>query len=435
MSRDVVRARSVRRGRVAGWFGPPARTASTAAATASTVTTTKGPRARVDTLNDMVSPPDPGSGGEALEPAAPPLPEPPEAPARKARRPWRTVGIVATSVLVVLIVQVLVAAGFDTPWVALEPGAATSTDDLLAVDGAQTYDDPGEILYLTVRTNRLTVLEWITKARDPYIDILREQDYYQEREPEEVREENLAMMSTSKSHAVLVALDHLGYDVFDPAGAQVTGVEQGSAAEGSLAVNDIIVDIDATTVTTADELITVLRSRMPGDAVSLTVEDISGGNSRTVEVTLRERPDGTEGGFLGISVTTWAVESPDIPLDVEIDSGEVGGDSAGLAFTLSIIDALTPGSLMGDHTVAVTGTINLDGTVGHVGGVAQKAVAARRAGAQYMLVPRALEAQALKNAGDMQVIPVSTLEEALHALAGLGGNAEDLALPGEATTN
>jgi Lon-like protease len=334
------------------------------------------------------------------------------------------------AIVALLGAQVVAMAGIDTPWIAFEPGSATSTDGLLAVDGAQTFDDAGQIMYLTVRQNRLSMLEWVVKARDPYIAIERESDLYPDVDREEVRQQNLDLMVRSKSDAELVALQHLGYDVFDTVGAQVTAVEPGSAADGTLSPNQVITAVDGAPVRNADELIAALRGLDPGTTVTLSLQTTDGTDAGTAPVTLGARPDGTPGGFLGITTATWFVESPDIPVTIEIESGEVGGNSAGLAFTLSIIDQLTPGDLVGGMKVAVTGTMQLNGTVGDVGGVSQKAVAARRSGADVMLVPRNLEAEAKKTAGDMQVIPVSTLDEALDALANLGGNANELALPG-----
>jgi PDZ domain-containing protein len=116
---------------------------------------------------------------------------------------------------------------------------------------------------------------------------------------------------------------------------------------------------------------------------------------------------------LGYPVRVWA----------DIDSGEVGGPSAGLAFTLALLDRLTPGELTGGHTVAVTGTIASDGSVGPVGALGQKVAAARRAGAEVMIVPRSVwGAGVLRNRGPMQVVPVDDLAEALAVLAGLGGD-------------
>ncbi len=103
-------------------------------------------------------------------------------------------------------------------------------------------------------------------------------------------------------------------------------------------------------------------------------------------------------------------------------------DAPGYEPVFVYTNAERPGDLLGDNKVAVTGTMELDGSVGEVGGIAQKAVAARRAGAKYFLVPRSLENEAKRNAGSMKVIPVSNLAEALDALASIGGNARELTL-------
>jgi len=118
--------------------------------------------------------------------------------------------------------------------------------------------------------------------------------------------------------------------------------------------------------------------------------------------------------------------SYDFPVDVEIDTGDVGGPSAGLAFTLGILDDLTPGELTGGEAVAVTGTISPDGTVGPVGGTGQKAAAVRNAGIDTFLVPTADYEDAEARAGDVHVVPVDNVDEALAALADLGGNGLDL---------
>ena len=117
----------------------------------------------------------------------------------------------------------------------------------------------------------------------------------------------------------------------------------------------------------------------------------------------------------------------DFPVDVTIDSGKVGGPSAGLAFTLAVLDVLTPGELTGGHRVAVTGTMALDGTVGPVGGAAQKAITVRDAGYEVFLVPSdELDEVEATVGDDLQVIAVDTLAEALEALGSLGGNVGSL---------
>ena len=110
------------------------------------------------------------------------------------------------------------------------------------------------------------------------------------------------------------------------------------------------------------------------------------------------------------------------PVNVKINTQLVGGPSAGLAFTLAIIDDMTPGSLTGDRQVAVTGTIAPDGTVGAVGGVEQKAITARTNGVQLMLVPEKEVKAARRGAGDVRVVGVKNIEEALAALQTAGGS-------------
>jgi PDZ domain-containing protein len=107
---------------------------------------------------------------------------------------------------------------------------------------------------------------------------------------------------------------------------------------------------------------------------------------------------------------------------VTIDVGNIGGPSAGLAMTLATLDILSSGDLTGGHRVAATGTIGLDGTVGDVGGVAQKAVAVRKAGATVFFVPADELKDAQSQAGSMKVYPVRTLQEALDDLKTLGGH-------------
>jgi len=121
-----------------------------------------------------------------------------------------------------------------------------------------------------------------------------------------------------------------------------------------------------------------------------------------------------------------------LPFEINIESGRVVGPSAGLAYALELLDLLTPGELTGGSSVAATGELLTDGTVGAIGGVAQKAVTVRRAGIKVFIVPKANEAEARAHAGkNLQVLGVATFGEALKALASLdGSNALALGKPG-----
>ena len=108
---------------------------------------------------------------------------------------------------------------------------------------------------------------------------------------------------------------------------------------------------------------------------------------------------------------------------MNIDLRQVGGPSGGLAFTLAVLDVLTPGELTGGVPIGVTGTIDLDGNVGPVGGVAQKTATVRRAGAKLFLVPSDEYTEARAHAGKgLRVARADTLDQALAVLATLPGS-------------
>jgi PDZ domain-containing protein len=122
-----------------------------------------------------------------------------------------------------------------------------------------------------------------------------------------------------------------------------------------------------------------------------------------------------------LGISTELFTSYQFPIDVQINTERVGGPSAGLAFTLAVIDDLTPGALTGGRRVAVTGAIAPDGSVGEVGGVEQKAITARTNGIQLMIVPKAEVKDARRGAGNVPVVGVSTIDDALSALQKAGG--------------
>lgn len=381
----------------------------------------------MDTRDDMVPPPpeplwsSPGSGPTNPSILVAPLPP-------STRRWPRILGVVAATAVAVVVVLAAVASQISVPWVAFEPGSASPAEDRVDVVGAPVFPPDGDLFFLTVRVNRLSLLELLVKSRDRSVALVSEYGYFGDQTPQESRRQSRDLMVRAKSNAELVALSALGYDAFENTGVRVESIQADTAAVGKIEQFEIITAIDGTATATPQSLISILATKSPGETVTLSVEKADASSPRTVSVTLGTRTDGKSGGFLGITTSQRVSEARDLPVKITIDSGEVGGNSAGLAFTLAVIDELTQGSLTGKNRVAVTGTMELDGTVGEVGGVAQKVVAARRAGAKYFLVPRSLESEAKRNAGSMKVIPVSNLKDALDALASIGGNANDLNL-------
>ena len=242
-------------------------------------------------------------------------------------------------------------------------------------------------------------------------------------------QDNQQMQSASSSAAV-VAIRHLGYKVTENnLGAQLFQIQPGTAAAlAGLQCADLVTSIGGKAVHTSQDLVNILRTYKPGDQVSITVERTSAhAAKKTITVTahltgtpsIGKQPANPQKAFLGVFAQDDTTFS--FPFGVNVDVGNIGGPSAGLALTLGLLDALSNGQLTGGHKVAATGTIAIDGSVGDVGGVAQKAVAVRNAGAQVFLVPpqelRAAESQA----HGLKVFAVSTLQQALNDLQALGG--------------
>jgi PDZ domain-containing protein len=238
-------------------------------------------------------------------------------------------------------------------------------------------------------------------------------------------------MQGSTSSAAVVAVRRLGYKVTEnDLGAQLYQIQPRTAATAAgLQCGDVVVDIGGKAVHRAQDLVNILHGYKPGDEVALTVHRADGkGGTKTVTVTARltgtpaldGQPANPSKPFLGVVAQDDTTFS--FPFGVNIDVGAIGGPSAGLALTLGLLDVLSNGQLTGGHRVAATGTISIDGKVGDVGGVAQKAVAVRNAGAQVFFVPKDELSAARSHAGRMMVYAVTTLQQALDDLKALGGH-------------
>lgn len=356
---------------------------------------------------------------EMVPPASATTWEPPfsEEPRRRSRWLW---AIPAALVALLLGVLALV----PIPYYSLSPGLARQVNDLVVIDGAQVYPPDGEVLLTTVSLRHVTAFEAVAGWFDGDVEVLHEDVLF----PPSIEDPtafNLALMRSSKETALLVAFQQLGYPVAEHGeGALVIGVMPGLPAEGVFEPGDVILRVDGAAVTTSGQAVAALSGRSPGENVRFTVFSLSRDDTREEIVQLAEREGG--GSVVGVNLQTYLPRF-DFPFEVDIDSGTIGGPSAGLAFTLAVLDALTPGELTGGRTVAATGTIDIDGRVGPVGGVGQKTVAVKEAGATVFLVPRSEAPVARAKAGDsLRVVGVETLDDALRALTELGGNAAEI---------
>jgi PDZ domain-containing protein len=189
-------------------------------------------------------------------------------------------------------------------------------------------------------------------------------------------------------------------------------VQPDAPAEGVLEVGDVIVEVDGEAVETREDVTEAMRDVEPGERVAFTVE--RGEESLELTLPTRAAQEGPARAVVGIGIQT--AEDFQFPVDIEIDAGSIGGPSAGLAFALDIVDELGA-DVDGGRTIVATGALNLEGDVLPIGGVKQKVIGARKAGADVFLVPDGNSADAREAADGLEILAVSDFDEALSVLA------------------
>ncbi len=360
-----------------------------------------------------------------------------------ARRRRRRRGLLAAIAVVAVIASgVLVAAVVRVPYYLLSPGGTFRTQNLITVKGAPTYPQKGSIEYVTVSvtSQEATALQWAWAHLDSSVTIAPADEIVPPNQtPSQNQQENFQEMADSKTSASVVALEHLGYHVqASGTGAGVAALGKGTPASKVLHAGDTIVAVDGKPVHLAEDLVAIIHAHKPGDTVAITVDPVPTKTDKkpapvTETVTLATNPKDSSQAYLGVALETRDLKFPDLPVTISVSTPDVGGPSAGLAFTLGIMDVMTKGSLTGGHKVATTGTMDVDGNVGPIGGIHQKVLAVKSSGAQEFLVPRSEAAEARKYAGSLKIVPVDTIDQALTALTALGGG--NKVLPSTSTSS
>ena len=295
------------------------------------------------------------------------------------------------------------------------------------------FEPDGDFMMVTVMEPSQSVLSWWVGKNEPAVEMLTYEDKFGFQTAEQRRVFSLEQMRTSEEVAEYVALSWLGFpaeilpgDVLISEIACLTYDAEGVCASWPpsadvLQPGDRLVSADGVELASVNDLVEVLQDKRSGDTIEVRV-DRGGEGVFDTSVELTSAPDEPNRTIIGfIPFDTRRVE---LPFSVSIDTGSVGGPSAGLAFTLTLIDALSEGSLTGGERVAVTGTIDLDGSVGAIGGLVQKASAVEHAGVRLFLVPasqRASDVEAARRAAPtLEIVSVATLDEAISVLVDHG---------------
>lgn len=366
--------------------------------------------------------------------------------------------------LAVLVVGAILAGSFiRLPYYRLSPGSVYDTIGRIEAPTEQIYIPDGEIGFVTVsQTANITPWQWLDAKLDENVEIQHEDEVRGDQTADEFREADIRRMQISKSAAVVVALQRLGFDlVITPIGIEVAQVFPCTAADGTLGTGDLIIAVNGVETRDGDSLVEQLMGVGIGQPVELLVERIDPNNptqsmsTELVGLTLGSADDECLSDevraeeprpFIGIGTLT--ITDEEFPFEINVETGRVSGPSAGLAFTLAILDVLSEGELTNGMSIVATGTIDRNGNVGPVGGIHQKTVAAERSGADLFLVPLCCDnfvdrttgepvdipsnyEEALEHADDMLVVGVENLDDALRAIQDLGGNAGQFILDPE----
>ncbi len=298
------------------------------------------------------------------------------------------------------------------PYFVLGPGPARDVEPLIRVSGPRIYSSKGHFLLTAINFDRPNVYGALAAWANPERSVVSEGDILAPGQTEE-DEFRLArsQMDTSKIDAAIVALSrYAGYPDRRRPGALIEQVVPGTPAEGHLFAGDVVRSANGRPVDGPDDLGRAIMQAGPGRRIRLAVDGRPGGSTTVTVTPERRRVEGEPKTIIGVRLF------PNFPFPLTIDSGQIGGPSAGLMWALGLTDILTPGDLTGGRIIAGTGAIDFNGFVYPIGGVEEKVAAARRAGAHVFFAPVKDATAARGVAGRMKVVPVASFQDAIDYL-------------------
>lgn len=301
------------------------------------------------------------------------------------------------------------------PFVSLGPGPTFDTlgevdgKQVVQIEGIQTHPNSGHLNMTTVsQRDGLTLGEAVTLWLSGQEQLIpRDLVYPPDKSRDDIDKANNADFKQSEDNAEYAALGYMKY----PRAVTVAAVNDPGPSAGALKSGDAIDAVNGTPVADVEQFTALLKNTKPGQVLTV---DFRRKNAPAgiAEITLGTSED-RDYGFMGVAV----LDAPWAPFVVDFHLANVGGPSAGLMFSLAVVDKLTTGDLVGSTFVAGTGTISVDGEVGPIGGITHKMAAASAAGATVFLVPakNCYEA-ASDNPPGLQLVKVETLTQAVDAL-------------------
>ena len=286
----------------------------------------------------------------------------------------------------------------------------------IEIENVETYEYDGNLYQLTVRRDEANYFVYAWARLNSQIDLYpREVILPDGVTPQELSEISIQNMVTSENVAIAVALDSLDYEIESEGdGVLVVGLLDDSPVKDKLIKNDLIISINNELVRSASEFISMLRTYEIGDIVNIGL--IRNEQELTIETKLIEHVEYENEPMVGFLAST-PNQQFIFPFEVDIKTGNVGGPSAGMMMALNVYNLLTEDDITNGKKIAGTGTIEIDGSIGPVGGVKQKVIAAKRANAGLILVPTAnYEEASVFTDDNTQIVAVDSFDNALNVI-------------------
>ncbi|MEU5683999.1 YlbL family protein [Streptomyces venezuelae] len=345
--------------------------------------------------------------------------------------PRRTATMLASTLMLIA----LLCAGvlIKVPYSEMSPGPTVNTlgdhdgEPVLQISGRKTYPTTGHLNMTTVRVTSAdynmnlaeAVYGWL--AHDNIV-VPHDTLYPNGKTEQQSSQENAEEFSESQESAKVAALRQLKIPVKSQ--VIVSTVFKGDPAEGKLHAGDVIKKVDGKPVKEMTDVAKLVTEHKPGEPVTFTVVPVKAaaaaekaGKEPTQTDEIKIKTKAAEGDPDRAVVGIKAGTDHTYPFTIDIKLADVGGPSAGLMFALGIVDKLTPDDLTGGNFVAGTGTIEVNGKVGPIGGIEMKTVGARQKGAEYFLTPKGNCAAAASDVPDgLTLVKVDTIADAVKSL-------------------
>lgn len=319
---------------------------------------------------------------------------------------------------IILLLSLLLALVTPLPYVLFRPGNPENVlksmikvpSEFSAID-QENFDQSGRLymtsILVTNPDSRIFALELIRAwIRSDEIIVPRESIFPKDQDPKEIKAQEAQQMVNSQERAIYSALTYLGYKI--PTKVIVTGTLKASKARKILLPGDEIVKINGAEIFTSDEIISLIRKKSVGEKITVEVNR----KGQILELPAIELIQNSAGAAVGVFLKMEFA----FPLDIDIAIEDVGGPSAGMIFALGIIEKLSAEDFLRGRKVAGTGSINLQGEIGAIGGIDSKLIGAGRKGATLFLAPAANCKDITQIPEGVQVLAVRSLSEAVELL-------------------